>query len=102
MKDKRGFTIVELAVVVTLIMLLTAIVAARISSVNDKSKERIYDAKIEIIKDGAIKYGTDNIDLLKPIGNSCAKEITVNTLIQMNYLKADDGYDYQLINPLTN
>lgn len=105
--NKKGFTLVELSLSLALILLLVGFIASRLVNIDGGTKQEMLDAKIEIILDAAKKYGADHIDELKSSETNltkrkCTKEITVNTLVQMNYLEGDDEYGYQVINPLDN
>ena len=60
MKNKKGFTLVELLAVVALLAVLAAVATPVISSVSRKSKEKMYDAKIKMITEAAVLYAEKN------------------------------------------
>ncbi len=64
MKNK-GFTLVELLVVIVLIGLLIAISIPAASKVIKNSKEKAYNTRIEFIESEAIIYGESNIDYVR-------------------------------------
>ena len=61
---KSGFTLVEVIAVITLIAALVLLVVPKLTDMDTKSKEKMYNAKVTEILAGAYKYGTDNIDNL--------------------------------------
>ena len=98
MKNKNGFTIVELIASIVLLLLVSIFAANRIIESDNNSKQKVYNSKIELAKNAAYKYGSDNIDLL---GENC-KSITIGSLINKHYLKGDSENGLALINPLNN
>ena len=60
MKNKKGFTLVELLAVVALLAVLAAVVTPAISSISKKSKEKMYRAKVKMIEEAAVMYFTQN------------------------------------------
>lgn len=93
MKNK-GFTILELLAVITILAMLALIVIPAVSKQMDNSKDNLYSVQIKSIEDSAKAWGADNLFKL-PDGDDC---ITVT----LGYLK-DGGYiDNSIINPKTN
>lgn len=98
MRNKNGFTIIEITISLVILLALSLFIARRVIDMDDTSKQKIYDSKIKLAESGAIKYGTDIIDSL----SSNCTDVTIGTLINLKYLDADDEYGYRMLNPLTN
>ena len=96
MKDKKGFTIVELCVSIVLLLLLAVLVMPRLLNLGDSSKEKLYNSKVNLALSSAYKYGKDNIDKLN---NNCT-EVTIGMLINLDYLDGDDETGFNMINPV--
>ena len=99
MKNKNGFTIVELISSLILLILVSLFVANRIINSDNNSKEKIYNAKIELAKAAAYKYGSDHID---DLNSSTCTNISIGSLISKKYMQGDSENGLYLINPLTN
>ena len=104
MKNKKGFTLVELLCVIVLLAILTVMATAGIMNLSNKSKTNLYCAKIKMIESIASDYG---IKLEKQINNSTIdylghKSITiqVSTLVDAGKLDADS--DGIVVNPVDN
>jgi len=59
-KNKKGFTLVELMVVVVIIGILTVIAVPVYKTSQEKAKENAHNANIRILKGAAAQYITDN------------------------------------------
>lgn len=95
---KDGFTLVEVIAVISLILLLTLLVVPKLSDMDSKSKEKMYESKVKEVLSGAYKYGVDNMDSL---GSECV-DVTVGTLLRLGYVMSDSKTEYYVINPKTN
>ena len=98
MRDKKGFTIVEMTIAIVILLAVAIFIARRVIDMDASSKRKVYDSKIELAKAAAIKYGTDRIDSLS---NECT-EVTIGNLINLKYLDADDEVGYKMVDPITN
>ena len=58
MKNKKGFTLMEVLCVIALLAVITTVATTGIMSLSQKSKENLYCAKIEMLKSVAITYGS--------------------------------------------
>ena len=97
MKNK-GFTLVELLVVLVIMAIISAIGFAGVTAVQKNIKKNLWEAKIELIISGAKNYGEDNKNKLKETNicnvNGEEKEYcitkTVQFLLDNNYIKTDE------------
>ena len=104
MKNKKGFTLIEILCVIVLIGILSVIATISIVNLSSKSKENLYCAKIELIENIAESYG---IKYELELNNSNelyngykSLKIKVNTLVMAGKLEPDKGND--VINPKDN
>ena len=101
--NKKGFTLVELLGVILILALIAVIGSASISGVTKMIKKGMWQSEIEIIENGAIRYGEDNLYRLRQDGtDKCAfmneepseslhcLEVTVEYLLTRNYIVTDD------------
>ena len=93
---KKGFTLVELLVVIVIISIISGIAYIGISAVTNNSKARMWQGKIDAIESGAELYGEDNKNKL---GETCdidgttysaCEIVTVGYLIEQNYVPTDE------------
>ena len=86
MKNKKGFTLVELLAVIVILALLITIAVPGTRSISQRLKNKMYCSKLDFIETAATLYGEDhrdNFDLTNQ------KEITVKELVDTKYLKKD-------------
>ena len=124
MLNKKGFTLVEILVVIALIGLLFGIGIPGVMKISEKMKERSYKTKVELIEQAGILWGQDNKTRLQT--DKCdldndddtgtnGKEatchiISINELISEDYLDADsdkinevdEKIIYEYFDPITN
>lgn len=96
---KKGFTIMELLVTISLLLLVAVLIVPNIMKMSDSVKQTQYESKLELILTAGEEYGEDNINLLS--STSCT-EVNVGTLVSLGYLKGDSGDNLNLIDPRTN
>lgn len=72
MKKKKGFTLIELIIVIAILALLIAIAIPRYQRSNLSAQATAHNANVRVIKNAAILYSIDhpekkiNIDAIKP------------------------------------
>ena len=104
MKNKKGFTLIEILCVIVLIGILSVIATISIVNLSSKSKDNLYCAKIELIENIAASYG---IKYELELNNSNelyngykSLKIKVRTLVDAGKLEPDKKND--VINPKDN
>ncbi|MEG3007608.1 MAG: prepilin-type N-terminal cleavage/methylation domain-containing protein [Oscillospiraceae bacterium] len=104
-KNKKGFTLVELMVVVAIIGILTAIAIPVYNSVTSKADQRTCDANVRILKAAVENYHVDNgkypekpEDLDTYIEGKYASVKCPSTKAAYTYTKPDDGKtDFKIV-----
>lgn len=86
MKKNSGFTIVELVAVIVVLSALMAFTIPVITSSSQSSKQKTYETKIDMIKNGGVMYGQDNY---RSISTTGTKTVKAYELIG-EYVTADD------------
>lgn len=97
----KGFTLVELMAVLVLIVIISTIGYAGITAVQRNINQNLWEATVEEIETGAVKYGQDNLNVLNTnetcnIDGSETRnciEVTVEFLIDSNYIDTDEVDD---------
>lgn len=97
----KGFTLVELMAVLVLIVIIASIGYAGITAVQRNINQNLWEATVEEIETGAVKYGQDNLNALNTnetcnIDGSETRnciEVTVEFLIDSNYIDTDEVDD---------
>lgn len=97
MKNKKGFTLVELLAVIVLLGVLVAIAVPSVLGISKKIKENMYDAKIKTIEVAAEAWVDDNKSDCKANVNN----LTVTDLVNQGYLKTDSAKG-EVLNPKDN
>ena len=83
---KNGFTLVELLAVIAIIAILAVTAVAGYNGMTKRSKEKAYQAKVQLIETSAIKWAKEN-------NINSKTSISVNKLIVQGYLQADSVSD---------
>lgn len=88
MKNKKGFTLPELLVVIVIIAVIAAIAIPSVIVVNSNINKRLYNNKVNLIVSAAELYATDNPDIFN--GKSQVV-VYVAELINENYLEIESS-----------
>ena len=86
MKNKKGFTLVELLCVIIIMVLLIIISYPNFSSLSGKSKTKYDNTTNVLIKNAASMYVNNHLD---EFNTSTSKRITIGTLIQDEYVDGE-------------
>ena len=102
MKNKKGFTLVELLCVIVILALISVMATTGIITLSNKSKENMYCAKLEMISsiasDYAVKYEYELNNSTELFNGYKSLKIKVNDLINSGKLETDK--DDKIINPI--
>lgn len=85
MKNKKGFTLVELLAVIALLSVIVTLAATSAISISKKLKDDMYCQQVDFISTAAKTYGSDIIDRLDETGIT----VKVKDLVDKGYLKKD-------------
>lgn len=103
MKNKKGFTIVEILIVIALIAVISIITVPSINLINKNINIRVYESKKELFIVAAKKYAKEHDFLFE----EDTIIITLDTLLRENYIESDveteDSCSYLkgcIINPI--
>ena len=99
MKKKNGFTLVEIVISIVILALLGVLLSNRIVNSDNKSKQKIYNAKIELALSAARTYGRDHIDELD---STDCNDVSISRLISLEYLESDNSSVNEYVNPVDN
>lgn len=100
MKNKKGFTLIEILSTIVIIAILSSVTITSFIIIKNKALQKDLEAKLEIVELAAYKYGNDNKDDIWAEESGC-RNITTNELINLGYLKSDSENINQMINPVT-
>ncbi len=102
MKNKKGFTLVELLCVIVILALISVMATTGIIALSSRSKENMYCAKLEMIssiaRDYAVKYEYELNNSTELFNGYKSLKIKVNDLINSGKLETDK--DDKVINPI--
>lgn len=103
MKNKNGFTLVELLAVIVVLAIIITIAVPSAISISNKIKAKMEDTKRQMIVDAAKLYGQENpSSVVNSIDNCSSSKITVGTLVNDGYIKKDDVKNGNVVNPKDN
>ena len=112
MKNKNGFTMIELLAVLGILALLTIVIVPNVSSLRQKTLQQTYDNKVNQVKIAAKEWGSDNLISVPPSvskvytdQSTCDSDcvcVTIQELITEGYLAGDKNEKKTLTNPITN
>ena len=104
MKNHKGFTMVELLAVITILAIIMVILIPAVTNISKNTKESILNSKISTIETSASKYGEDNINTYQKCTNGLESGvinddaydeciISVDDLVGLGYLEYDTTKD---------
>ena len=97
--NKKGFTLIEIIVVVALIALIGIVVGTNMVGLNTRQKEKDYEKLALSFEEAATTYvglDTNSIKTQLMVGNGTSKDIKLSDMVKSGHLNEDD------INPITN
>ena len=96
MKNKKGFTLVEILVSIGLLALLGSVIAISLNRVFKDNNIKNYNEYVEKIKSSAMLFVNNTVDIINDLNDNSFKIITIGDLI-------DNGYvNDTLVNPNTD
>lgn len=84
-RNKKGFTLVELVLVIAILGILTAIAIPKLGSSRETAKVRTHNANVRILKSAAAMYLADNPDATSDQGEINVKEYIDGGMPKPNY-----------------
>lgn len=85
--DCKGFTLVELMAVITILVILSLVIVPIIDKNVKRSKQEMYDIQIENIRMAGVNYFSDNFSLRPSINSYCS--ISLDSLISNGYMSSN-------------
>lgn len=85
--DCKGFTLVELMAVITILIILSLIIVPIVDKNIKRSKQEMYDVQIENIRMAGVNYFSDNMQLRPNFNNYCS--VSLDSLILDGYMSSD-------------
>lgn len=95
MKEKNGFTLVELLAVIAILGLLIGIAVPSTLLISKNIKEKLYESKLKNIEVAVEHYLEDYKDNCSHMDNleQLEQELTIKELVDKNYLKPDNNQE---------
>ena len=84
--NKKGFSLVELIAVITILGLLITLVTPKLMGNYNDKRNKLYNATIEEIERVAGLYLTDNPELYSDISDNGYIDIAIDTLCDKKYI----------------
>ena len=94
MKDKKGFTLVELLITITLMLLILVLAIVDFNRVSKNKKEDLWQLVKKQIEDAAEDYFTTNEYLFEGLVNGSKGTISVGKLVKEDYIN-------KVVDPIT-
>ena len=82
--NKKGFTLIELMAVVTILVVLSLIIVPIIDKNVKRSKDDMYNIQIENIRIAGEVYFSDNLVIRPKLGEYCS--VSISTLTSQGYI----------------
>ena len=96
MRNKKGFTLVEILVSIGLLALLGSVIAISLNRVFKDNNIKNYNEYVEKVKSSAMLFVNNTVDIINDLNDNSFKIITIGDLI-------DNGYvNDTLVNPNTD
>lgn len=85
--NNRGFTLIELMAVITILVVLSLIIVPIVDKNVKRSKDDMYKIQIENIRMAGVGYFSDNINSRPVINDYCS--VSLDTLVSDGYINDD-------------
>lgn len=95
-KNQKGFTLVELMVVVVIIGILTAIAVPVYNNVTDKAVRAAIDANVRIIDGAIMMYEASGTGVVPKTGEWTDAETTLAPAFIQEWPTGPEGYTYKV------
>ena len=89
MRNKKGFTLVEVLVSIGLLALLGSVIAISLNRVFKDNNIKNYDEYVEKIKSAAMLYVNNTVDIINDLNDNSFKIITIGDLVDNGYLAVE-------------
>lgn len=89
-RDRKGFTLVELLAVIVLMAVLITVAVPGITRIGRSLKVQSYCSKIKIIESAALEYANDYYADKEITNTNSIDNVSLMDLINMGYLKGDN------------
>ena len=96
MRNKKGFTLVEILVSIGLLALIGTVIGISLNKAFKDNNKNNYDEFVEKVKSAAMLYVNNTVDIINDLNDFSFKIITIGDLVDNGYLNDN------LVNPDTN